>query len=172
MSAAELPAEAPAPSPREPSADAFPPARPIDRPIAANVGGMPAYRPPSTCPVCSDRLQVTQLGCSTCGTALSGQFSQSEFDVLDDADRDVLRVFLASRGNMKELERHLGVSYPTARARFDDLLRKLGLAGGAPPKDAGRGAPPPPPAEDPRLATLRAVAKGDLDVDAARKRLT
>ncbi len=160
MSAAETPAGA---TPVEP--DPPPP------PIAANVGGMPAYRPPSTCPVCSDRLQVTQLGCSTCGTALSGQFTQSEFDALDDADRDVLRVFLASRGNMKELERHLGVSYPTARARFDDLLRKLGLAGGTPPKDAGRGAPPPP-AEDPRLATLRAVAKGDLDVDAARKRLT
>ena len=39
----------------------------------------------------------------------------------------MLRVFLASRGNLREVEKHLGVSYPTARARFADLLRKLGL---------------------------------------------
>lgn len=138
--------------------------------VGGTVGDMPAYRPPSTCPVCSDHLNVTQLGCPTCGTTLSGQFSQSEFDILDDADRDVLRVFLASRGNMKELERHLGVSYPTARARFDGLLRKLGLAEPATGKDERRAAAGPP-AEDPRLATLRAVAQGELDVDAARKRL-
>jgi hypothetical protein len=120
------------------------------------------YRPPSDCPVCSSRLQITQLGCPSCGTGLSGSFEQCEFCGLDDAERDILRVFLASRGNMKELERHLGVSYPTARARFEDLLRSLGLAPAA-------GAAPA--REDPRLATLRAVAAGDLDVEQAREAL-
>ena len=42
-------------------------------------------------------------------------------------ETDLLRVFLASRGNMREVEKHLGVSYPTARQRFADLLAKLGL---------------------------------------------
>jgi hypothetical protein len=42
----------------------------------------------------------------------------------------LLRVFLASRGNLREVEKHLGVSYPTARARFTSLLIKLGLGGG------------------------------------------
>jgi len=110
--------------------------------------------------VCSSRLQITQLGCDTCGTGLSGQFRSCEFCGLDDAERDLLRVFLASRGNMKELERHLGVSYPTARARFEDLLRTLDLH----PR-------PEPAAEDPRLATLRSVAAGELDVDQARTAL-
>src|SRR5512143_539952 len=87
-----------------------------------------SYRPPRDCPVCSARLQITQLGCPSCGTGLNGTFRPCEFCGLDDADRDLLRVFLASRGNMKELERHLGVSYPTARSRFEDLLRKLDLA--------------------------------------------
>ena len=68
---------------------------------------------------------------------MTGSFRQCEFCGLDDPDRDLLRVFLASRGNMKELERHLGVSYPTARARFEDLLRKLGLAPG--PRSTTRG---------------------------------
>jgi len=39
----------------------------------------------------------------------------------------MLRVFLSSRGNLREVEKHLGVSYPTARLRFADLLEKLGL---------------------------------------------
>jgi hypothetical protein len=46
---------------------------------------------------------------------------------LSDDELEMLRVFLVSRGNMRELERHLGVSYPTTRARFADLLAKLGL---------------------------------------------
>ena len=39
----------------------------------------------------------------------------------------MLRVFLSSRGNLREVEKYLGVSYPTARLRFADLLEKLGL---------------------------------------------
>ena len=113
------------------------------------------YRPPRDCPVCSERLQVTQLGCAACGTGISGDFESCDFCALDAADLDVLRVFLASRGNMKELERHLGVSYPTARARFDDLVGKLGLT--------------PGPTPDPRLDTLRALAQGTLDVEQARR---
>ena len=44
----------------------------------------------------------------------------------------MLRVFLSSRGNLREVEKHLGVSYPTARLRFAELLEKLGL--GEPPE--------------------------------------
>lgn len=39
----------------------------------------------------------------------------------------MLRVFLSSRGNLREVEKYLGVSYPTARLRFAELLQKLGL---------------------------------------------
>lgn len=151
---------------------------PFDRPAP------PArHRPPRDCPVCSQRLEVTQLGCPSCGTGLTGRFRPCEFCGLDEADHDVLRVFLASRGNMKDLERHLGVSYPTARARFDDLLRKLGLAGpGAGGRGdgvadgataGGKGARSRTASEpDPRLETLRALAGGEVDVETARHRLT
>ncbi|MGI3780052.1 MAG: DUF2089 domain-containing protein [Janthinobacterium lividum] len=87
------------------------------------------HRAPSTCPVCGDRLAVTRLGCGTCGTELAGLFAPCDYCALDDRESELLRVFLASRGNLREVEKHLGVSYPTARARFNDLLRKLGLAG-------------------------------------------
>jgi hypothetical protein len=86
------------------------------------------HRAPSDCPVCGHHLAVTRLGCASCGSELAGVFSTCEFCALSDADNEVLRVFLASRGNLREVERHLGVSYPTARLRFDKLLERLGLA--------------------------------------------
>jgi hypothetical protein len=120
--------------------------------------------------VCSDRLDITQLGCPRCGTGLTGRFQPCDFCGLDDAQRDILRVFLASRGNMKDLERHLGVSYPTARARFDDVLRALGMLAGAesPAPDVTSGLAGDDRA---RLDVLRAVASGELDVDSARTAL-
>jgi len=70
---------------------------------------------------------VTRLGCGSCGTELAGVFASCEFCALNDKDTELLRVFLASRGNLREVEKHLGVSYPTARQRFVELLEKLGL---------------------------------------------
>jgi len=115
-------------------------------------------RPPTSCPVCNHRLATTRLTCPECTTELSGAFTSCEFCVLSDEDRDVLRVFLASRGNMKELERHLGVSYPTARARFDGLLNRLGIE---------RPVAPAPS----RLELMEQVARGEIDIDEAMRRL-
>ncbi|GAB6900519.1 DUF2089 domain-containing protein [Kineosporia succinea] len=141
----------------------------------SSTSGERGYRAPQQCPVCGDELHLTQLGCDSCGTGISGHFHHCDFCALEESELDVLRVFLASRGNMKELERHLGVSYPTARARFDDLLSKLGLrpsATSAPaPATTADATERSAPDEATRLATLRALATGELDVDAARNLL-
>ena len=86
------------------------------------------HRPPRDCPVCGHELDVTELGCPGCGSRLSGTFAPCRFCALSAADADVVEVFLRSRGNMREVERHLGVSYPTARQRFTELLGRLGFA--------------------------------------------
>jgi hypothetical protein len=111
---------------------------------------------PRTCPVCGDELSVTRLSCGSCDTELSGRFASCEFCSLTGDERAMLKVFLQSRGNMRELERHLGVSYPTARARFDALVAKLGLEKPAPPQ---------------RLDMLESLARGEIDVDEALNRL-
>jgi hypothetical protein len=119
-------------------------------------------RPPHDCPVCGETLALTRLSCQACGTELSGDFQACEFCALDGDERDLLRVFLASRGNMKELQSYLKVSYPTARLRFDALLAKLGL-------DRGATAPPAPSAE--RVEVLQALARGEIDLGEAEQRL-
>ncbi len=135
------------------------------------------YTAPRDCPVCSELLHVTRLGCPQCGTAISGQFRACEFCGMSEDDRELLRVFLTSRGTMREVERHLGVSHPTARARFDEMLLRLGYvpAGTARPEPESEPepetAPEPDTGPDPRLATLRALAAGTMDVGSARERL-
>lgn len=109
--------------------------------------------------MCGDRLAVTRLGCGSCGTELAGIFQQCEFCALGDTEIELLRVFLASRGNLREVERFLGVSYPTARQRYADLLRKLGLAG------------EPEPTGLTREQVLAEVASGALTPDEAAKLL-
>lgn len=87
------------------------------------------YRAPSDCPVCGGDLRVIRLGCPSCGTEIAGDFVSCEFCALAESELDVLKVFLASRGNLRGVAKHLGVSYPTARGRLTDVLTKLGLAG-------------------------------------------
>lgn len=121
------------------------------------------HRAPSACPVCGHALALTRLGCTACGTEIGGVFRSCEFCALDAAELDTLRVFLASRGNLREVERHLGVSYPTARLRFNQILTKLGLADEAAVEDAE-----PVPTREQILAE---VASGALPPDEARRLL-
>ena len=95
---------------------------------------------------------MAELACDACGTRVSGNFEHCEFCALTDDQRELLRVFLSSRGNMKELERHLGVSYPTARGRLAELLAALGMAAEE---------------TEPRLEILESLARGEIDVDRA-----
>src|SRR6188508_1101897 len=81
----------------------------------------------ATCPVCAGELTVTRLHCRSCGTALEGEFGVGRFGRLDREQMTLLESFLRSRGNLKEMERELGISYPTVRGRVDALVRALGF---------------------------------------------
>ena len=82
----------------------------------------------ATCPICSGELAVTRLHCRSCGTTLEGDFNVGRFARLTREQFALLESFLRSKGNLKEMERELGISYPTVRARVDVLLRALGLS--------------------------------------------
>jgi hypothetical protein len=85
----------------------------------------------STCPVCEGELLISRLHCRSCGTALEGEFGVGRFGRLNREQLALLESFLRARGNLKEMERELGISYPTVRGRVDALVRALGLANGS-----------------------------------------
>jgi len=84
----------------------------------------------STCPVCAQQLAVTRLHCGECGTTLEGRFSVGRFGRLDKDQLALLESFLRARGNLRDMERELGISYPTVRNRVESLVRALGLTDG------------------------------------------
>ena len=86
------------------------------------------------CPVCEQELSVTRLHCRSCGTTLDGDFRVGRFGRLTREQLELLEGFLRSRGNLREMERETGLSYPTLRGRVDALIRALGL--GEPPAEA------------------------------------
>jgi hypothetical protein len=125
----------------------------------------------ATCPVCSADLAVTRLHCGTCGTSLEGEFSVGRFGRLSRDQMALLESFLRSRGNLREMERELGLSYPTVRSRVDALVRALGLGDGSRPEEPDDGeAAAPAPAEDPgttRQAVLERLARHEITAEAA-----
>jgi hypothetical protein len=129
---------------------------------------MRTHRPPSTCPVCSESLITLRLGCPSCGTELSGHFDTCRYCRLGAGDLEILEVFLRGRGNVRDVQAHLEVSYPTARARLIDVLERLGL-GDAPIQTGTAADAPGRPAPAEVLADL---AAGRLDVAAAEALLS
>lgn len=121
----------------------------------------------STCPVCESRLQVTRLHCNTCGTTIEGEFNVGRFARLDRGQLALLESFLRSRGNLRELERELGLSYPTVRGRVETLLRALGLGDG--PAAPAEATAPAEPQVDPavRRSVLERLAKHELTAEQA-----
>ena len=81
----------------------------------------------ATCPVCAHELAVTRLRCGECGTTIEGEFGVGRFGRLTRDQTQVLESFLRSRGNLRDMERELGISYPTVRARVEALVRALGF---------------------------------------------
>jgi hypothetical protein len=124
----------------------------------------------STCPVCSNELAITRLHCSSCGTTLEGEFSVGRFGRLNRDQLALLESFLRSRGNLREMERELGISYPTVRARVEALVRALGFGARA---DAatGEGGPDDDTAVSPvpqtRTSILERLARGEMKAEDA-----
>ena len=107
----------------------------------------------ATCPVCASELAVTRLRCGECGTTIEGEFGVGRFGRLTREQLQLLESFLRSRGNLRAMERELGISYPTVRSRVEQLVRALGFG----PRDE---AEPDPPAADARQTTDGASGPG------------
>lgn len=101
-------------------------------------------------------MTVVRLQCCSCGTEVNGEFDVCPVCALSEGGRRMIDLFLASRGNLKEVQRQLGLSYPTVRLRMEAAFRELlGGETGADPSEV-----------------LRRLGDGEIDVETARKLLS
>lgn len=85
-----------------------------------------SYKVISKCPICSAKLKVVKLRCNKCGTVIENDFEFSKFEYLEEEHLNFMEIFLKCRGNIKDVEKELGISYPTVRAKLDDVVAALG----------------------------------------------
>lgn len=117
------------------------------------------YKLLSRCPVCSNKLKAIRLKCNSCNTTIENEFELSKFDYLNNEQLYFIETFIKCRGNIKEVERELGISYPTVRAKLDEVIESLGYS-----------------AEETKIKQdrkdiLSSLEKGDISVDEAISKL-
>ncbi len=117
------------------------------------------HRSPGTCLICGGEMVIRKLECPTCDITVKGRFESCPFCVLSSEQVELIKIFLKSRGNIKEVERELGISYPTVRGRLDEIVRKLGFT------------PVPEVPEAFKEELLAKLESGEIDADEFVRRL-
>lgn len=84
------------------------------------------YKAPSRCPVCDHELTISKLSCTHCQTNIEGEFTSCKFCRLPVEQLEFIEVFIKCRGNIKDVEKELGISYPTVRNRLEGAIQALG----------------------------------------------
>lgn len=112
------------------------------------------------CPVCNGELTVARLTCGSCDTVIENRFRLSKFDYLSDEELQFTETFLRCRGNIKEVEKELGISYPTVRSKLDAVIQALGYDTGTDERAAKR------------EAILKALENGEITAEQALGQLT
>jgi hypothetical protein len=71
-------------------------------------------------------MTISSLTCGYCQTRIEGNFTSCRFCKLPAEQQEFVEVFLKCRGNIKDVEKELGISYPTVRNRLDGVIQALG----------------------------------------------
>jgi len=112
-----------------------------------------------TCPVCGDTFTVSELHCSKCNSSLKGEFELCEFCRLTKEQKYFVKMFLKNRGSIRDMEKELGISYPTVRNKIEEINAALGLSDGSLPSVN-------------ISEVLQKIKNGELSVDSAVSFLT
>lgn len=124
---------------------------------------------PARDPVSGGNLYVSELSNDESGITLRGKFEIPKYAALDSEQAHFLDTFLRCRGTINAVERELGVSYPTVRARLDQLLSTLGLA----PLAEDKKPEPPKPKIDASMVNsiLDQLEAGELSPEEAMSKI-
>jgi len=116
---------------------------------------------PTSCPVCGGEYEITELTCKKCSSKLAGHFSGCDFCNLSDEDAFFVLTFLKCRGSIKDVEKQLGISYPTVRGKLDGVIKRLGLKTTASKQEI----------KEERQQIFDQLDKGEIDADQAAEML-
>lgn len=81
---------------------------------------------PTSCPVCKEKLTVRRLQCRNCDTSIEGHFEMGLLGNLNADQMVFVETFIRCEGKLNRVEKELGMSYPTLRARLTEIIRAMG----------------------------------------------
>jgi hypothetical protein len=81
------------------------------------------------CPFCGDELAITRLSCCGCTTQIDSQLEIPLFFRLPQDLQNFVLTFLRCQGKIRDVEKELGISYPTVCKRLDLVNELLGNKG-------------------------------------------
>lgn len=79
------------------------------------------------CPTCQGPLKTKVIACEQCNLRIEGDFLENEFSRLNDEELHFLRIFIHCEGRIQDMEKSLGVSYPTVKTKMGALKHILML---------------------------------------------
>lgn len=77
------------------------------------------------CPDCGKSMTPVTCECKYCDIRMEGNFTVSILSQLSSTDQALVIAFVRSYGSIKKIQKLLDVSYPTARVRIADLIKRL-----------------------------------------------
>ena len=77
------------------------------------------------CPVCNSTLEIKEYHCPKCDTTIRGNFEVGDLASLSAAQQGFVKIFICNQGNIKEVEKALGISYPTVKNRLAEITNTL-----------------------------------------------
>lgn len=119
---------------------------------------------PARDPFTGQRLIVTELTSEDGSVSIRGRFKVPDVARLDRNHMEFLEVFLRSRGVISTVEKELGLSYPTVRARLDALLEALEMKPYKPERRK-------PEEGDLKRSILEQLEQGTITAEEAKEKL-
>ena len=81
---------------------------------------------PADCPLCGGEVRITQIRCDCCSSEINSTFVTGPLGKLPAESQKFIAVFLRHRGNIKQVEKEIGISYPTINKMLEGINRLLG----------------------------------------------
>ena len=90
------------------------------------MSGKPSKKLISRCPFCEGKLEISRLGCLQCDTSIETTLPIPPFFRLPLDLQEFVLIFLRCQGKIRDVEKELGISYPTVIKRLDLVNVLLG----------------------------------------------